>query len=148
MRNRRRGSAPIFSRAEANRVEPGVFGAARLASGNPTGLRRSVQEELGCEIEQAPFALTDSAGMTIGTVTEVQLTGKTGGIVMFNLKQFIEGCKGKSASAVKELTEQALHDPSAVKAAFDAEFAGRDLSKASIADLICFRSPTLTVLKA
>jgi predicted metal-dependent enzyme (double-stranded beta helix superfamily) len=67
---------------------------------------------------------------------------------MFNLKQFIEDCKGKSASAVKQLIEDALRDPAAVKTAFDAEFAGRDLSKGGLADLICHRSPTLTVLKA
>ncbi|MBF6571318.1 MAG: cysteine dioxygenase family protein [Candidatus Binataceae bacterium] len=67
---------------------------------------------------------------------------------MFELKQFVEDCKGKSALRVKQLIEEALHDPASVKAALDAEFAGRDLSKASIADLICFRSPTLTVLKA
>jgi predicted metal-dependent enzyme (double-stranded beta helix superfamily) len=67
---------------------------------------------------------------------------------MFDLKQFIENCKGKPASAVKQLLEEALNDPAAVKAALDAEFAGRDLSKAGLADLTCFRSPTLTVLKA
>jgi len=68
---------------------------------------------------------------------------------MFDLKQFIENCKGKPASAVKELIQEALRDPASVKAALDAEFAGRDVSnKGSIANLICFRSPTLTVLKA
>ncbi|MDO8431188.1 MAG: cysteine dioxygenase family protein [Candidatus Binatus sp.] len=67
---------------------------------------------------------------------------------MFDLKQFIENCKGKPASAVKDLIQGALRDPAAVSAAIDAEFAGRDLSKAGIADLIFFRSPTLTVLKA
>ena len=67
---------------------------------------------------------------------------------MFDLKQFIESCKGKPASAVKELIEEALHDPASVKPAFDAKLAGRDLSKGGLADLICFRSPTLTVLKA
>lgn len=67
---------------------------------------------------------------------------------MFNLNQFIENCNGKPASAVKQLIEEALRDPSAVKTALDAEFAGKDLSKAGIADLISFRSPTLTVLKA
>ena len=67
---------------------------------------------------------------------------------MFNLNQFIENCKGKPASAVKELMEEALHDPAAVKTALDAATDGRDLSKASIGDLVSFRSPTLTVLKA
>lgn len=67
---------------------------------------------------------------------------------MFDLKQFIEDCKGKPASAVSRLIQEALHDPAAVKTAVDAEFAGRDLSKSGLADLICYRSPTLTVLKA
>ena len=67
---------------------------------------------------------------------------------MFNLKQFIEDCKGKPASAVKAMIGEALRDPASVKQALDAEFAGRDPSMASIADLICYRSPTLTVLKA
>ena len=67
---------------------------------------------------------------------------------MFDLNEFIENCKGRPASAVKQLIEEALRDPAAVKAALDAEFTGRDLSKAGLANLICFRSPTLTVLKA
>lgn len=67
---------------------------------------------------------------------------------MFDLNQFIENCKGKTASAVKELVEEALREPSAVRTALDAKLAGRDLSKGGLADLICFRSPTLTVLKA
>jgi len=67
---------------------------------------------------------------------------------MFDLKQFIEDCKGKSASAVKDLIQEALRDPIAVKTAFDAEFAGRGVSKGGLADLICFRSPTLRMLKA
>ncbi len=67
---------------------------------------------------------------------------------MFDLKQFIESCKGKPASGVKELIEEALRDPSAVKTALDTALAGRDLSKSGLANMICFRSPTLTVLKA
>ena len=66
----------------------------------------------------------------------------------FDLSRFIESCKGKPASAVKVMVEEALRDPSAVKRALDAELSGRDLSKGGLADLICFRSPTLTVLKA
>jgi predicted metal-dependent enzyme (double-stranded beta helix superfamily) len=67
---------------------------------------------------------------------------------MFSLDQFIEDCKGKPPSAIKELMEEALRDPASVKQALDAVAAGRDLSKASIGDMVCFRSPTLTVLKA
>ena len=66
----------------------------------------------------------------------------------FELKQFIENCNGKPASKVKDLVEEALRDLSAVKRALDAEFSGRDLSKGGLANLICFRSSTLTVLKA
>jgi hypothetical protein len=34
---------------------------------------------------------------------------------MFNLDQFIEDCKGKPASVVKELLAEALRDPASVK---------------------------------
>lgn len=67
---------------------------------------------------------------------------------MFDLKEFIEKCKAKPASVVKQLLEETLSDPSAVKAALDAEFAGRDISRRNLADMICFHSPTLTILKA
>ena len=66
----------------------------------------------------------------------------------FELNEFIEACKSKSASAVKALVEEALRDPSALKRALDTALSGRDLSKGGLADLICFRSPTLTILKA
>ena len=67
---------------------------------------------------------------------------------MFHLDQFVEDCKGKSASAVKELLEDALRDLDSVKQAFDAVAAGKDISQAGIGDMAYFRSPTLTVLKA
>jgi predicted metal-dependent enzyme (double-stranded beta helix superfamily) len=67
---------------------------------------------------------------------------------MFKLDEFIEDCKGKPASAVKQMIEAALADPKAVKAALDEALAGRDLTKGGLANMICFRSPTLTVLKA
>lgn len=67
---------------------------------------------------------------------------------MFRLDQFIEDCMDKPPSAVKELMEEALRDPASVKQALDALAAGRDLSKASIGDMVCFRSPALTILKA
>ena len=38
---------------------------------------------------------------------------------MFNLDQFIEECKGKPASVVKELLAEALRDPASVKQALD-----------------------------
>lgn len=67
---------------------------------------------------------------------------------MFDLKQFIETCKGKPPSVVEELIMEALRDPAAVQTALDAELAARDITKGGIANMICFRSPTLTVLKA
>ncbi len=33
---------------------------------------------------------------------------------MFDLEQFVEDCKGKRASAVKEVLEDALRDPESV----------------------------------
>ncbi len=38
---------------------------------------------------------------------------------------------------------EALRDPVSVRAAFDAEFVGRDLSKGNLANLICFRCPEI-----
>jgi len=67
---------------------------------------------------------------------------------MLDLHQFIENCKGQPASAVKVLVEEALRDPAALKTALDAEFAGRDLALGGLANLICYRSPALTVLQA
>jgi hypothetical protein len=55
---------------------------------------------------------------------------------LFDLKEFIEQCKDVSASTVKELIQEALRDPVSVKAALDAEFAGGDLSKGNLANLI------------
>jgi len=67
---------------------------------------------------------------------------------MFHLKQFVEDCQGKSAAAVKELITDALRDPTAVQNALDAELARREIVRSGIANNICYRSPTLTVLKA
>lgn len=68
---------------------------------------------------------------------------------MFDLNQFIESCKGKPASAVKDLIQEALRDPGSIKAALDAELAKHEGgSKSGLANMICYRSPTLTVLKA
>ena len=67
---------------------------------------------------------------------------------MFNLDQFIEACKGKPASVVKELLAEALREPASVKQALGAVAAGKELGQASVGDMVYFRSPTLTVLKA
>jgi predicted metal-dependent enzyme (double-stranded beta helix superfamily) len=70
-----------------------------------------------------------------------------GSAMTFDLNQFIEDCKGKPASAVQNLVDEALRDPFAVKRALDAELSAHDMSKGDLTDLICYRSPTLTVLK-
>jgi len=67
---------------------------------------------------------------------------------VFNLDQFIEECKGKPASVVKELLADALRDPASVKQALDAVASGKEIGKASVGDMVYFRSPTLTILKA
>jgi hypothetical protein len=67
---------------------------------------------------------------------------------MFMLQQFIEDCQGKSAARVKDLVVAALSDSAAMRKALDDELAGRNLVESGIAANICFRSPTLTVLRA
>jgi predicted metal-dependent enzyme (double-stranded beta helix superfamily) len=67
---------------------------------------------------------------------------------MFNLDHFIEDCKGKPASAIKELLAEALRDPASVKQTLDTVAAGKELGKASVGDMVCFHSPSLTILKA
>ncbi|HUY29151.1 MAG TPA: hypothetical protein VMV27_17200 [Candidatus Binataceae bacterium] len=67
---------------------------------------------------------------------------------MFNLDQFIESCRGKPASSVKELLAEAMRDPASVKQALDTVAQGKDIAKATVGDMVYFRSPTLTILKA
>lgn len=67
---------------------------------------------------------------------------------MFQLAQFIESCQGKPPSAVKELLAEALQDPAGVKQALETVAQGKDLAKASVGDMVFFRSPALTILKA
>ncbi len=67
---------------------------------------------------------------------------------MFNLEQFIESCQGKPASAAKELLSDALRDPTSVKQALDAVAPGKDIAQSRVGDMVFFRSPTLTILKA
>lgn len=67
---------------------------------------------------------------------------------MFNVDHFVESCKGRSASAVKELLAEALLDPESIKQALAAIGKDRQLGEGSIGDLVIFQSPDLTVLKA
>ena len=65
---------------------------------------------------------------------------------MFDINQFVEDCKGRSAGAVKELLEDALRDPDSIKQAL----AGmeQEIGQGSIGDMALYKSPELTVLKA
>ncbi len=65
---------------------------------------------------------------------------------MFHLDQFVEDCKGKSASAVKELLEDALRDLDSVKQALAG--VDKEIGQGSIGDMALYKSPQLTVLKA
>ena len=65
---------------------------------------------------------------------------------MFDLNQFIEDCKGKSAGAVKELLQDALRDPAAVKRALAS--VEQEIGQGNIGDMALYKSPRLTILKA
>ena len=67
---------------------------------------------------------------------------------MFSLDRFIESRQGKPESAVKELLAEALREPASVKQALDSVAPGKDIAEANVRDLIYFRSPALTILKA
>ncbi len=65
---------------------------------------------------------------------------------MFNLDQFIEDCKGKSAGAIKELLEDTLRDPDAVKQALASM--DQEIGQGNIGDMALYKSPQLSILKA
>jgi len=67
---------------------------------------------------------------------------------MFDIDQSVEDCKGKRASAVREVLEKALRDPEIVKQAFDAVVPGKEVGQDNIADMALYESPELTILKA
>lgn len=67
---------------------------------------------------------------------------------MFDVNQFVESCKGQSASAVKELLAEALRDPESITQALAAIGKDRQIGEGKIGDLVIFQSPDLTVLKA
>ena len=55
---------------------------------------------------------------------------------MFNIDQFVADCKGKRASAVKELLEEALSDPESIKqalAGIDAEIGQSNIGDMALA---------------
>jgi hypothetical protein len=67
---------------------------------------------------------------------------------MFNVDSFVKACQGQSPSAVKTLLEEALRDPEGVKQALAAIGSGKKVGEGSMGDLVIYRSPELTILKA
>ena len=67
---------------------------------------------------------------------------------LFDIEQFVEDCKDKRASAVKEVLEAVLRDPESVKQAFNAVAPGKEVGQGNIADMALYKSPELTILKA
>ena len=67
---------------------------------------------------------------------------------MFNTDTFVKACQGQPASVVKELLEEALRDPDSITRALAAYGAGKNVGEAAMGDLVIYRSPELTVLKA
>jgi len=67
---------------------------------------------------------------------------------MFNPDDFVNSCKGQQPSVVKELLAEALRDPESITQALAAVGAGKTVGGGSMGDLLIYRSPELTVLKA
>jgi len=67
---------------------------------------------------------------------------------MFNVEQFVQACQGQSPSTIKELLADALGDPESIKHALDAVGRGKNVGEGSMGDLVIFRAPHLTILKA
>jgi hypothetical protein len=68
--------------------------------------------------------------------------------IMFNTDNFVKACQGQPPSAVKELLEEALRDPESIKEALAAIGSGKNVGEGSMGDLIIYRGPDLTILKA
>jgi predicted metal-dependent enzyme (double-stranded beta helix superfamily) len=67
---------------------------------------------------------------------------------MFNTDTFVKACQGQPASVVKELLEEALRDPDSITQALASYGAGKNVGESAMGDLVIYRSPELTVLKA
>jgi predicted metal-dependent enzyme (double-stranded beta helix superfamily) len=67
---------------------------------------------------------------------------------MFHVDQFVNSCKGQAPSRIKELLEEALRDPESITQALAAIGSGKSVSDGAMGDLLIYRSPDLTVLKA
>jgi len=67
---------------------------------------------------------------------------------MFNVNNFVRACQGQPPRVIKELLEDALRDPHSIQEALAAIGEGRNVSEGSMGDLVIYRSPDLTILKA
>ncbi|MBI3247549.1 MAG: hypothetical protein HYZ50_13685 [Deltaproteobacteria bacterium] len=67
---------------------------------------------------------------------------------MFQTDSFVQSCQGQPPSVVKELLEEALRDPESITHALAAFGDGKNVSDSAMGDLLIYRSPELTVLKA
>jgi predicted metal-dependent enzyme (double-stranded beta helix superfamily) len=69
-------------------------------------------------------------------------------MIMFNVDNFVKSCQGQPPSTVKELLEEALRDPESITQALAAIGSGKNVGAGAMGDLLIYRSPDLTVLKA
>jgi predicted metal-dependent enzyme (double-stranded beta helix superfamily) len=67
---------------------------------------------------------------------------------MFKVDDFVKACQGEPPSAVKELLAEALRAPESIKEALAAIGSGKNVGEGSMGDLVIYRSPDLTILKA
>ena len=67
---------------------------------------------------------------------------------MFNVNAFVNACQGQPPSVIKELLTDALRDPESVTKALMAFGEGKDVSKGGVGDLLIYKAPDLTILKA
>ncbi len=67
---------------------------------------------------------------------------------MFKVDNFVKACQGEPPSAVKELLAEALRAPESITEALAAIGSGKNVGEGSVGDLVIYRSPDLTILKA
>lgn len=67
---------------------------------------------------------------------------------MFQVDSFVKSCQGQAPSTVKELLAEALRDPESITQALAATGSGKNVGEGAMGDLLIYRSPDLTVLKA
>jgi predicted metal-dependent enzyme (double-stranded beta helix superfamily) len=67
---------------------------------------------------------------------------------MFDVDTFVQSCQGQSPSVVRGLLEEALRDPVSITQALAKIGEEKDGGAGAMGDLLIYRSPELTVLKA